>query len=90
MVSLFMIVIFAMVVGRVAGAALGVGPRSHWHRRHRARMRHWALQEEAVAPVLPAPPPETPLEKLQRQFARGDMSVEQYERELNRMYGIRG
>lgn len=90
MVSLVMIVLFALLVGRVAGAVLGAGPRSHLHRRHRARLRD---REAAGEPAVPLPTPapvETPLEKLQGQFARGDISVEQYERELNRLYGIRG
>jgi hypothetical protein len=42
-----------------------------------------------MAPLPPARA-ETPVEKLQREFARGDMSVDEYERELNKLYGIRG
>jgi hypothetical protein len=89
MITLMMLMVFAMVVGRVAGAVLGVGPRSHYHRRHWARMHGRALPDEA-APPLPPPAPATPLEKLQGEFARGDISVDEYERALNRMYGIRG
>lgn len=88
MISLLMLMVVALVVGRIAGAALGVNPRSHYHRRHRARM-HGRTLPDSAAPPLPPPVPETPVEKLQREFARGDMSVDQYERELNRLYGIR-
>jgi hypothetical protein len=89
MIGFMMLVVFALVVGRVAGAVLGIGPRSHYHRRQWARMHGGTLPDE-VAPPLPPPVPETPLEKLQGEFARGGISVEEYERELNRMYGIRG
>jgi hypothetical protein len=33
---------------------------------------------------------ETPLEKLQREFATGAITVEQYEREVGKLYGVRG
>lgn len=33
---------------------------------------------------------ETPLEKLQRQFASGAITVEQYEHEVGKLYGVRG
>jgi len=94
MMSLLMLMVVALVVGRLAGAVLGVGPRSHYHRRQWARMHGRTLPDEA-APALPrapaaAPLNETPLERLQGRFARGDISVDEYERELNRMYGIRG
>lgn len=89
MIGFMMLVLFALVVGRVAGAVLGVGPRSHYHRRQRARMHDRTLPDESARP-LPRPAPETQLEKLQGEFARGDISVEEYERQLNRMYGIRG
>ncbi len=33
-------------------------------------------------------PPETPLEALQRRFAEGRITMEQYERELDKLYGL--
>lgn len=33
---------------------------------------------------------ETPLEKLQREFATGAITVEQYEHEVGKLYGVRG
>jgi len=88
MISLFMFVVFAIVIGRLAGASLRMTSRSEWNRR-----RRFGVDPPREPPPLTPPPPapvETPLEVLQRQFANGEMSVEQYERELNRMYGIRG
>ena len=35
-------------------------------------------------------PVETPLEKLQREFASGALTIEQYEHEVGRLYGVRG
>jgi hypothetical protein len=94
MISLLMLMVLALVVGRVAGAVLGIGPRSHYHRRQWARLHGRPLPDEAAPPLPPAPVQapvtETPLERLQARFARGDISVDEYERELNRMYGIRG
>lgn len=91
MATLMVLLVFALVVGRIAGAALRVTSRSQWHLRRGAERRGERLPPEPPPPELPpAAPTETPLERLQRQFAQGDISVEQYERELNRMYGIRG
>lgn len=90
MMGFLMLVAIAIVVCRVAGSALCVGPRSHYHRRQWARMHGHRLPDEASPPLPPAAPAGTQLERLQRDFARGAISVDQYERELNRMYGIRG
>jgi hypothetical protein len=85
MFTLMMFIVVALVVGRMAGAAIGVNERSQWHRRRNARVP--GLPDERTA--LPSARAETPIEKLQREFARGDMGVDEYERELNRLYGIR-
>jgi hypothetical protein len=87
MITLLIFIMVALVVGRMAGAAIGVTERSHWHRRRQARVP--GSPDDRMA-ALPPPRAETPVEKLQREFARGDMSVDEYERELNRLYGIRG
>jgi hypothetical protein len=87
MFTLMMFIVVALVVGRMAGAAIGITERSHLHRRRHARVQ--GLSDDRMAPLPPARA-ETPVEKLQREFARGDMSVDEYERELNRLYGIRG
>jgi hypothetical protein len=102
MVTLLVMIVFVMVVGRLAGAALCPGPRSAAHRRRMERRGdvsgdlRGALDElrgglSDAGEASPRPVvSETPLEKLQHEFARGDISIEQYERELNRLYGIRG
>jgi hypothetical protein len=89
MMSLMLLILFALLVGRCAGACLRVTNRSLWHLRRGAERRGEPLPERPPEPALPRVE-ETPLERLQGQFARGDISVEQYERELNRLYGIRG
>lgn len=79
------ILIVFFVVSRVV--------RSRGHGRHcmggrsqrldRAERR--ALRRESQ-PAIPAAKPETPMEALQRRYVEGNLTVEQYEAELDKLY----
>jgi hypothetical protein len=48
------------------------------------------LNGPGAAPSQPvAPRAETPLESLQRRFAAGEMDIDQYEREVGKLYGVK-
>jgi len=87
MVSLLMLLIFLMIVTRVAGSCLRFTERSL---PRGCRGRH-ALGPEPLVELSKAVPPkaETPLESLQRRFAEGKIGVEHYEREVGRLYGLK-
>lgn len=95
MTSLIILVVFLMVVTRCAGACLRLTDRSLPRDRRQARAALAAEQRaqadarrEALASPVP-PAPETPLESLQRRFAKGDITVEHYEREVGRLFGLK-
>jgi len=81
-----MFILFLVVFGRIAGRILGETDRTERFRRRRAR------REESFpppAPPLPSQRVETPIEALQRRFAQGEITVEEYEREVGKLYGVR-
>jgi hypothetical protein len=100
MVTLMMMVIFVMVVSRVFRRVIGE-PDHGWHRARfrgrQARMRAMMEARESLrsgadesrSRVAPPPKVETPIESLQRRFAQGEMSMEQYEREVGELYGVK-
>jgi hypothetical protein len=94
MLSLLIMVMFVIVGCRIAGRLIGVTERTGWHRRHgHFGPGHWRQipgddAARAPAPSV-APPVETPLAALQRRFAAGELSMEQYEREVGRLYGVK-
>jgi hypothetical protein len=102
MFTLLMILIVAWVVTRWIGAGSCGRDRSL----ARSRREAWRVEdvsaegERHLVSGSHGPPGhvrrsrpiavETPLEKLQREFATGAITVEQYEREVGRLYGVRG
>jgi len=97
--AMLLLIVVALVVGRCAGACLRVTDRSRWHQLRRRgevagldsmrRDRTACCEPGQDEAMLPASRAANPLEVLQRRFASGDISVEQYEREVGRLYGIR-
>ena len=66
----------------------------HWrvHEAGRSTMILDVFPEAAPKPAAPPAPPaprETPLEALQRKFAAGHMSIEEYEQEVGKLYGLK-
>ena len=101
MFTLLMILIVAWVVTRWIGAgscghdrSLSRSRRDAWHlddvsaegERHLVSGNRGAGHARRSRPIAV----ETPLEKLQREFATGAITVEQYEREVGKLYGVRG
>jgi hypothetical protein len=86
MFSLLMLVVFLLVVARCAGACLRLTERS-LPRGRRNREAAAAVNRPELSKA--APVVETPLESLQRRFAEGHMSVDQYEREVGRLFGLK-
>ena len=88
MMGFLMLVIFLFVVTRCAGACLRYTERSL----PRGRRGRGALPQ-TPEPQRESPPPqpiaETPLEALQRRFAAGEITVETYEREVGRLFGVK-
>jgi hypothetical protein len=87
MMGFLMLVIFLFVVARFAGACLRYTDRSL----PRGRRGREALQKDPEPPRVTSPEPvaETPLESLQRRFSAGEITVETYEREVGRLFGVR-
>jgi hypothetical protein len=87
MMGVLMLVIFLFVVTRCAGACLRYTDRSL----PRGRRRREALSRNPEPQQVAAPQPvaETPLESLQRRFSRGEITVETYEREVSRLFGVK-
>ena len=78
MASLLMLLIFLMIVTRVAGSCLRFTERSLPRGCCKGRP---ALKREPLVELTKAAPPkvESPLESLQRRFAEGKIGVEHYE-----------
>ncbi len=87
MMPVLMMVIFLLVVTRCAGACLRYTERSL----PRGRRGREPLVRNAEPPQVspPAPVAETPLEVLQRRFSQGEITVETYEREVGRLFGVK-
>jgi len=88
MMTLMMFILFLMVFGRIAGRVLGETERTGRFRRRRVRRD----EAEPLAPRPESLPParvETPVESLQRRFAQGEITMEEYEREVGRLFGVR-
>jgi hypothetical protein len=100
MVSLMLMVAIGVFVLRgVCGFGSGHGPRmrrmgmhERWGRGLRSDLRFDLAgprrQREPAAPVTAARA-ETPEESLQRRFAAGAISIEEYEREVGKLYGLK-
>jgi hypothetical protein len=90
--SLLMAVFFAWLVVRCARAfscqAEGRWRLGGWERDWERRSRGGEAVRSQQARPLPPTRVETPLEKLQREFAEGALTVEQYEREVGKLYGV--
>lgn len=56
----------------------------------RRRSRSGARADRGRSAGAPLPPAESPLEVLQRRFVEGRIDVDQYERELDRLYALEG
>ena len=65
---------WALGHGRRMELEWGPGGEERWHRHHRGRRR---------AAALPQPPAETRFEALKRRFVKGELTAEQYEREVD-------
>jgi len=87
MMGVLMLVIFLFLVTRCAGACLRYTERSL----PRGRRSREPLQRNPEPPQVSPPPPvaETPLESLQRRFSRGEITLEAYEREVGRLFGVK-
>jgi hypothetical protein len=100
MFTLMMILVVAWVVTRWIGAgSCGRHDRSlRRARRESLRLddrsgtdQHLTPGSQSGSGAAPARTiAETPLEKLQREFATGAITVEQYEHEVGKLYGVRG
>jgi hypothetical protein len=88
MITLMMFIIFLMVFGRIAGRVLGETERTGRFRRRRIR-RDDADALPPAPETLPQARVETPVESLQRRFAQGDITMEEYEREVGRLFGVK-
>ncbi len=77
----------------LARRASGRGPRGRGRSRQRegrggaGSNRPETVSRSTERPARPAPR-ETPVERLQRRFAEGRISLEQYERELDELLGL--
>lgn len=100
MFTLLMILVVACVITRWIGTgscrydrSLGRARRESWRlddgSAHADRHAGSARASTSSASVRPISV-ETPLEKLQRDFATGTITVEQYEHEVGKLYGVRG
>lgn len=93
MASLLIFLAFLFIVSRFAGSCLRLTDRSlpRGHRERQALRRGKAgccgVQQSADPEVQLRP--ETPLEALQRRFADGQISLDHYEREVGRIYGLK-
>lgn len=91
MATLIVMVVVLLVVCRVSGACLRLTDRSL--PRGRQAREAWLREKRAASLASPVPPaaaaPETPLESLQRRFAEGQITMEQYERDVDRLLGVR-
>jgi hypothetical protein len=88
MMTLMMFILFLVVFGRIAGRVLGETERTGRFRRRRMR---WD-DADSLPPQPESLPPtrvETPVESLQRRFAAGDITMEEYEREVGRLFGVK-
>jgi len=86
MMGFLMLVIFLLVVTKCAGACLRYTERSLPRGRRGREALQRNTERQQVSP--PQPVAETPLESLQRRFSRGEITVETYEREVGRLFGI--
>jgi hypothetical protein len=101
MVSLLIMLAVLLVIMRVAGVCLRLTDRSLPRGRpariaaleaRQSRQEERRVLGEARAAVQSIAAPhkvETPLESLQRRFAAGEITVEHYEREVGRLYGLK-
>jgi hypothetical protein len=81
---LIVLVVFFVMSRIVRKRRYGVGCGGRMHRLDRARER--ALSKGGTTRAVPAAPPESPMEALQRRYVDGSLTVEQYEAELDRLY----
>jgi hypothetical protein len=88
MTGLLMLVIFLFVVTRCAGACLRYTERS-LPRGRRGREPLYRNPEPRQVTPPQRPVAESPLESLQRRFSEGEISVEAYEREVGRLFGVK-
>lgn len=88
MMGFMMFLIVLIVFGRIAGRILGETERTERFRRRRLR-RHDEKFPGPPAQALPPQRVETPVEALQRRFAQGEITVEEYEREVGKVFGVR-
>jgi hypothetical protein len=91
MTFLIMMLVLVMILRNVSGGRYMSSARTRWHG---GRMEPWWMErkERLEAPqqdMRVAPPRETPLETLQRRFAAGAISVEEYEREVGKLFGLK-
>jgi len=92
---ILMVAIAVFVLRRVCGVGAwrGAGLRGmRWQGGWGCGMRGMMgvdVLERAKPRAAPAPRVESPLESLQRRFAAGTISVEEYEREVGRLYGVK-
>jgi hypothetical protein len=87
MMSLLLLLVVLFVVTRCAGACLRLTERSLPRGRQSRAALERKAEPEQVAPS--ARVAETALESLQRRFSRGEISVETYEREVGRLFGVK-
>ena len=82
---IILIVFFVMsrIVRKSGYGAQCMSGRSH---RLRASERHALEREREKRRSMPAPKVETPMEALQRRYVEGNITVEEYEAELDKLY----
>jgi len=99
MISFLIMLCVVWMVARFVGVLSCPAPRGRWalHGWDRDQARDANQARDAKRPMpggraalaSPAARVETPLEKLQREFADGTITVEQYEHEVGKLYGVR-
>jgi hypothetical protein len=91
MTFLIMMLVLVMILRNVGGGRYGSWTRMRWQW---GRMEPWWMERKDRLEAPPdvtavAPHRETPLETLQRRFAAGAISVEEYEREVGKLFGLK-
>ncbi|MCI0432960.1 MAG: hypothetical protein L0271_04830 [Gemmatimonadetes bacterium] len=96
MISFLLVLAVVCMIVRWTSALGCPAPRGRWalhgHDSESQRNARTVSRAGAAAPAAlrsPATRVETPLEKLQRQFSTGEITVEQYEHEVGKLYGVR-
>lgn len=83
---LIIIAVFFIVTRLLRSRRRRFGMYRHPHRLRHARRREVRERREERRLGRPEAPAETPMQTLQRRYVAGDITVEEYERELDRLF----